>query len=60
VSTKPIIYIRLCVGPVREFHRVLNGSAFRLVETMDGVLEALFGSLPTGSPPDLEVEKENV
>jgi hypothetical protein len=46
------------VRPVRDGHRVLNGSAFRLVETLDGVLETLFGPLPTESPPVLGDEEE--
>jgi hypothetical protein len=46
------------IRPMREGHRVLNGSAFRLIETLDGVLETLFGPLPTGSPPVLNDEDE--
>lgn len=38
------------VRPVREKHRVLSGSAFRRIETLDGVLEALFGRLPGIAP----------
>lgn len=35
----------------RERHRVVNGSQFRQIDTLDEVLETLFGSLPTGAPP---------
>lgn len=46
------------VRPLREGHRVLNGAAFQMIETLDGVLEALFGTLPTGSPPVLNDEDD--
>jgi hypothetical protein len=36
--------------PMREAHRDVNGSAFRRLETVDQVLEALFGELPQGRP----------
>ena len=36
------------VRPLREGHRVLNGSAFLSVKTLDEVLELLFGDLPSG------------
>jgi hypothetical protein len=44
------------VRPERDGHRVLNGSAFRLVETLDEVLETLFGPMPTGSAPAIDDE----
>ena len=34
------------IRPLREKHRVVNGSKFRLINTLDEVLEALFGPLP--------------
>lgn len=37
--------------PMREAHRIVNGSAFRRLGTMDQVLEALFGNLPFGKSP---------
>lgn len=40
--------------PMREAHRVVNGSAFRRLDAMDQVLEALFGDLPHGKPPVIE------
>ncbi len=46
------------VRPVREGHRVLSGSAFRLIETLDEVLDTLFGSLPAGATPILDDEHE--
>ena len=39
--------------PPREGHRLINGSRFRQILTIDGVLETLFGALPNGVPPDL-------
>jgi hypothetical protein len=37
--------------PLREGHRIVNGSAFRRIGTLDEVLETLLGSLPAGAPP---------
>jgi hypothetical protein len=39
--------------PLREGHRLVNGSEFRNIPTLDGVLEMLFGPLPVDVPPDL-------
>jgi hypothetical protein len=39
--------------PAREAHRLVNGSRFRKFSTLDEVLEALFGRLPAGRPPNL-------
>jgi hypothetical protein len=37
--------------PLREAHRDVNGSAFRRLDSVDQVLEALFGNMPHGEPP---------
>jgi len=34
--------------PLREKYRVINGSQFRAIDTLDEILEKLFGPLPTG------------
>lgn len=46
------------IRPLREKHRMINGSAFRKIDTMGGILETLFGPLPTGKPPVLTDEDE--
>ena len=46
------------VRPMREGHRLLTSSAFRLIEKLDGVLEALFGPLPVGTPLILQDEDD--
>jgi hypothetical protein len=43
--------------PLREAHRIVNGSAFRRLETVDQVLEAMFGDLPHGKPVTIEEEE---
>jgi len=47
------------VRPPREKHRLVNGSKFRPINTLDEILETLFGPLPTGAPPTLIDEDEN-
>ena len=44
------------VRPMREGHRTLNGSVFRLIETLDHMMETLFGPLPVGLVPVLTDE----
>jgi hypothetical protein len=46
------------VRPPRERHRVVNGSHFRPIETLEEVLETLFGSLPIGAPPIITDDDE--
>lgn len=36
--------------PIRKNHRIVPGRDFRKLDTLDQVLEALFGLLPTGTP----------
>ncbi len=48
------------VRPVREGHRAVNGSSFRLIHSLDEVLETLFGQLPSDSPPSLFDEEESI
>jgi hypothetical protein len=43
--------------PLREAHRMVNGSAFRRLETVDHVLEAMFGELPYGKPIAIDEEE---
>jgi hypothetical protein len=42
--------------PLREAHRLVTGSAFQRFETVDRVLEAMFGELPQGKPVTIEDE----
>jgi hypothetical protein len=44
--------------PTREAHRIVNGSAFQRLETVDQVLEMLFGKLPHGRPIIVEEDEE--
>ncbi len=46
------------VRPSRERHRIVRGSLFNPVDTLDELLEKLFGNLPAGTPPILTEEDE--
>lgn len=46
------------IGHPREKLRVVNTSQFRPINTLDEVLETLFGPLPTGTPPTITDEDE--
>lgn len=41
------------IRPLREKHRIVYGSRFRPINTLDEVLEALFGPLPAGPLSEL-------
>jgi hypothetical protein len=47
------------VRPLRKKHRIVNGSKFRPIGTLDEVLETLFGVLPSGTPPILTDDDED-
>jgi len=56
--TKRIARTKEGVRPSRERHRTVNGSKFRRLDTLDELLEMLYGTLPSGTPPILTDEDE--
>jgi hypothetical protein len=56
--TKRIARTKEGLRPSRKRHRTVNGAIFRSVDTLDKLLEELFGSLPAGAPPILDEEHE--
>lgn len=44
--------------PMREAHRSVSGSAFKKLDSIDQVLECLFGELPKGRPAVLVNEED--
>ncbi len=46
------------IRPPREKHRVVNGSQFRRIKTLDEILKKLFGHLPNGAQPMITDEDE--
>jgi hypothetical protein len=56
--TKRIARTKDGIRPSRAKHRSVNGSMFRSVDTLDELLEILFGTLPTCAPRILSEEDE--